>query len=110
LAQGAFMKQLLGYDEKGNKIPYKLGHFFIAINIENFVELASFKKMAGDIMRQVRNSKKMPGHSKIWTAGEKEYEAYLYRKERGVPVDPVLQKQIKQLIEKYDLKDYNFDF
>lgn len=110
LAQGAYLKSLLGYDENGKKIPYKLGHFFIAINIENFVDLESFKKTSGDIMRKLRNSKKMPGAERIWTAGEKEHDAYLYRKDKGVPIDPVLQKQIKELIAKYDLKQFDFPF
>ncbi|NMC66877.1 MAG: Ldh family oxidoreductase [Spirochaetales bacterium] len=110
LAGGAYLKSLLGYDENGKKIPYKLGHFFIAINIENFIDLESFKKTAGDIMRKLRNSKKMPGQQRIWTAGEKEYDAYLYRKDKGVPIDQVLQKQIKELIEKYDLRHFNFPF
>jgi LDH2 family malate/lactate/ureidoglycolate dehydrogenase len=110
LAGGAYLKSLLGYDENGKKVPYKLGHFFIAINIENFIDLESFKKTSGDIMRKLRNSKKMPGQQRIWTAGEKEYDAYLYRKDRGVPIDPVLQKQIKDLIAKYDLKQFDFPF
>jgi len=110
LAGGAYLKSLLGYDENGKKIPYKLGHFFIAINIENFIDLESFKKTTGDIMRKLRNSKKMPGQQRIWTAGEKEYDAYLYRKDKGVPIDQVLQKQIKELIEKYDLRHFNFPF
>ena len=110
LAGGAYLKSLLGYDENGKKVPYKLGHFFIAINIENFIDLESFKKTSGDIMRKLRDSKKMPGQQRIWTAGEKEYDAYLYRKDRGVPIDPVLQKQIKDLIAKYDLKQFDFPF
>ncbi len=110
LAQGAYLKSLLGYDENGKKVPYKLGHFFIAINIENFVDLEDFQKTAGDIMKKLRNSKKMPGHDRIWTAGEKEQDAYLYRKDKGVPVDPVLQKQIKELVEKYNLTQFNFPF
>lgn len=110
LAQGSFLKSLLGYDENGKKIPYKLGHFFIAINIENFIDLDSFKKTSGDIMRNLRNSKKAPNQERIWTAGEKEYDAYLYRKDKGVPIDTVLQKQIKELIEKYNLNNFKFPF
>jgi LDH2 family malate/lactate/ureidoglycolate dehydrogenase len=110
LAQGAYLKGLLGFDEKGKKVPYRLGHFFIAINIENFVALEDFKRQAGDIMRKLRASRKMPGEERIWTAGEKEYDAWLYRKDKGVPIDPVLQKQIKELCERYNLKGFSFPF
>ncbi len=109
LQQGAYLKMLLGYDKDGNKIPYPLGHFFIAINIEAFTELDSFKKTAGDILRNLRNSKKMPGAKRIYTAGEKEYEAWLYRKDKGAKVDKVLQKQIIEIRDRYNLP-YKFDF
>ena len=109
LQQGSYLKMLLGYDKNGNKIPYPLGHFFIAINIEAFTELDNFKKTAGDILRALRNSKKMPGAKRIYTAGEKEYEAWLYRKNRGAKVDSVLQKQIIEIRDRYNLP-YKFDF
>ncbi len=109
LQQGSYLKMLLGYDKDGNKIPYPLGHFFIAINIEAFTELDKFKKTAGDILRALRNSKKMPGAERIYTAGEKEYEAWLYRKNRGAKVDKVLQKQIIEVRDRYNLP-YKFDF
>ncbi len=109
LQQGSYLKMLLGYDENGNKIPYPLGHFFIAINVEAFIELDKFKKTAGDILRQLRNSKKMPGAKRIYTAGEKEYEAWLYRKDKGAKVDKVLQQQIIEIRDRYNLP-YKFDF
>lgn len=109
LQQGSYLKMLLGFDSEGNKIPYPLGHFFMAINVEAFVEPDKFKKTAGDILRTLRKSKKMPGAERIYTAGEKEHEAWLYRKNRGAKVDSVLQKQIVEIRDKYNLP-YKFDF
>ena len=43
LQGGAFLKAL-SCMENGKKVPYRLGHFFIAINIEAFTELDAFKK------------------------------------------------------------------
>ena len=54
--------------------PYRLGHFFIAINVEAFMPLEDFKKKVGDILRENAAAKKMPQAKKIWVAGEKEYE------------------------------------
>jgi hypothetical protein len=45
----------------------------------------SFKKTAGDILRALRASALAPGAERIYTAGEKEYLAWLERKEKGVP-------------------------
>lgn len=109
LQGGAFLKGLLGF-ENGKAVPYKLGHFFMAIDISAFVQLDEFKKTTGNILRNLRNSKKAPGQSRIYTAGEKEYLAWLYRKDKGVPVDDTLQKQILTLKKELGLNKYNFSF
>lgn len=110
LQSGTFLKGLLGFDDSGNKRPYHLGHFFIAIDVEGFTELDSFKKITGDILRELRNSKKAPGHDRIYTSGEKEYEAWLYRKDKGVPVNESLQKDIINLKKELNLTQYSFEF
>ena len=109
LQQGAFLKMLLGI-ENGKKVPYHLGHFFMAISIEAFTELSSFKKIAGDILRQLRASKKMPGHESIYTAGEKEYLAWQERKNKGVPVNEELQKEILAMRNEQKLSAHVFSF
>jgi L-2-hydroxycarboxylate dehydrogenase (NAD+) len=103
LQGGAFLKMLTGIDAQGNKSPYHLGHFFIAINIEAFTDLASFKKITGDILRELRNSKKAPGQERIWTAGEKEHDAWLYRKDKGVPLDDALIADIECMTKELGL-------
>ncbi len=110
LQDGSYMKRLLGYDEAGNKVSYRLGHFFIAINVAAFIDPARFKKIAGDILRDLRASKKMPGESRIYTAGEKEYLEGLARKDKGVPLNENLQKQFIQVRDELGLKQYKFDF
>jgi len=110
LQQGAFLKGLLGFSSDGSKQPYHLGHFFIAINVEAFTDLADFKHTVGEILRELRNSKKAPGHDRIFTAGEKEYETYLERSRTGVPVNRALQKNIIELQKMYKLDKYHFDF
>ena len=110
LQQGAFMKQLLGYDEDGGKVPYRLGHFFIAIDIAAFGDVASVKKTTGDILRQLRASKKAPGEPRIYTCGEKEYLAGIERDGKGVPVNPVLQEQMITMRDELGLSQYRFPF
>lgn len=109
LQGGSFLKQLNGFDAAGNRIPYPLGHFFIAIDIEEFTELADFKRISGTIMRELRHSKTAPGQDRIYTAGEKEWVAWEYRKTHGCPVPKVLQEQMMQLRDRFKL-DYVFDF
>lgn len=110
LQSGSFLKGLLGFDENGSKRPYHLGHFFIAVDIEAFTELESFKKTSGNILRDLRNSKKAPGQDRIYTAGEKEYEAWLFRKDKGVPINAALQKDMITLKKELNLDKYTFSF
>lgn len=109
LQDGKFMKDLLGYDKDGNKIPYPLGHFFIAIDTEAFLGLEVFKKVAGQILRKLRASERMPGEERIFTAGEKEWDAWNYRKNRGAKVDKKLQEEIIEVRDEFNLP-YRFDF
>lgn len=109
LQDGAFMKGLNGTDENGKPIPYPLGHFFIAIDPQRFMGLEIFKKIAGTILRELRESQKAPGEDRIYTAGEKEFLAWEYRKVHGCPVPPPLQKVMVNFRDRFGL-DYKFDF
>jgi len=67
LQQGNFLTMLSGIGQNGEEIPYRLGHFFIAIDTEAFMGLDEFKKTCGDILRELRASAKAPGHDRIYT-------------------------------------------
>ncbi|MBQ6543753.1 MAG: Ldh family oxidoreductase [Clostridia bacterium] len=109
LAGGPFMKALSGKDAEGNNAFYRLGHFFFVINPEFFMGLDTFKKTAGDICRGLRESKKAPGADRIYTAGEKEWDAWQERKDKGVPVGEAIQKEFIALRDKLNL-NYKFPF
>lgn len=109
LQAGSYLKMLTGLGEHGEKVPYHLGHFFIAIDTEAFLGAESFKKTAGDILRDLRASKLAPGENRIYTAGEKEYLTWLERKDKGVPVGEAVQKEF--ITVRNDLKlDIRFPF
>lgn len=110
LQAGSFLHMLSGKDPEGNKIPYPLGHFFIAIDTEAFMGAESFKKTAGEILRQLRASRKAPGHDRIYTAGEKEYEIWKFRKDKGVPVGEAVQKEFIRMRDELGLLQFKFSF
>ena len=93
LCTGNYLQMLTGIGEQGEKTPYHLGHFFIAIDPEAFLGLEAFKKTTGDILRSLRASKLAPGSTRIYTAGEKEYLCFLERKDKGVPIGEEVQKE-----------------
>jgi len=109
LQQGAYLKMLTGFRE-GKKVPYSLGHFFIAIDINSFTAPDEFKKTTGNILREIRASKKMPGQDRIYTAGEKEHYKWLERKEKGVPFSKELLKEFRALCTDYQMDEYLYLF
>ena len=104
------MKALDGKDSEGNPEMYHLGHFFFVINPEFFMGLDTFKKTTGDILRGLRESKKAPGCDRIYTAGEKEHDAWLDRKDKGVPIGEAIQKEFIALRDECKLTQYHFPF
>ncbi|MFR4322151.1 MULTISPECIES: Ldh family oxidoreductase [Blautia] len=110
LQSGLFLKALEGKDEEGKIRPYHLGHFFIAIDTEAFMGAEAFKKTCGDILRDLRGSEKAPGQERIYTAGEKEYDVWMYRKDKGVPVTEAVQKEFIGLRDEFGLTQFKFPF
>lgn len=109
LSQGAFLKQLGGKDAGGKDIPIPIGHFFLAIDVECFTELDAFKKTTGDILRALRASAKAPGKDRIYTCGEKEWDAWLEREAKGAPIDVGTQKDLIAMRDELGL-EYHFPF
>ncbi|MFX0042681.1 MAG: Ldh family oxidoreductase [Candidatus Hodarchaeota archaeon] len=109
LQEGIYLRDTLGIVENGQK-RLKVGHFFLAIDINSFIGIDSFKETAGNIMRDLRTSKKDPSAERIYTAGEKEFIAESKRKKIGIPLNKSLQNDIKIMQEELGLHRYNFPF
>ncbi len=109
LAGGKFMKALTGVAEDGSPRMYQLGHFFFVVNPEFFMGEDVCRKTAGDISRALRASAKNPNHDRIYTAGEKEWDCWQFRKDKGVPVGEAVQKEIIAIRDELSLP-YTFPF
>jgi LDH2 family malate/lactate/ureidoglycolate dehydrogenase len=107
---GAYLSQLHDTDAQGKPHFLCIGHFFMAINIENFLPLAEYKKITGDMMRELRSSPLAPGQRRIYTAGEKEYYNTQYVLEHGVEITPGVQKALNSLVKELNLPDHNLGF
>jgi LDH2 family malate/lactate/ureidoglycolate dehydrogenase len=107
LQAGNFMKALTGMSG-GGKCPIELGHFFIAVNVAAFTDLAGFKRRTGDILRELRASRKAPGQPRIYTAGEKEYEACLKAEKEGIKLPQGVRDEMSAMRDELGLKQYVF--
>ncbi len=108
LQDGNYGKALDGKGPNGEKVPYHLGHFFIAIDTNHFLGEELCRKKSGEIIRSVRASKKAPGAQRIYSANEKEYEVWLSRKDSGVPINESVQQEIIAVRDELGLTQYKF--
>ena len=107
LQDGSYGKALTGKGADGKPAPFHLGHFFIAIDTDHFLGEALARKKAGDIIREVRGARKAPGAERIYSAGEKEYEIGLARKD-GVPINASVQAEMNAVRDELGLTQYKF--
>jgi L-2-hydroxycarboxylate dehydrogenase (NAD+) len=110
LSGGAFMKDLLGFAPDGSRRPYMIGHFFLAIDIEHFLPVEVSRQITGGIMRALQASRKAPGQDQIYVAGEKEWEQEQIVRERGVPVNRNLRKELQVMRDELGIEGYEAYF
>lgn len=107
---GTYLWGLTDTDAEGKPQFLRIGHFFLAIDVEHFVPLADFRQIAGSIMRELRSSPRMPGQPRIYTAGEKEYYNTLRVQAEGVEITPGVQKGLQALRRELDLGENDLGF
>ena len=108
LQDGWYGRALGGKDADGNPCAPRLGHFFIAIDTDHFLGEAVCRQKSGEILREVRASKKMPGAERIWTAGEKEYDIKQARTD-GVDINESVQRELTGIRDELGLTEkYRF--
>jgi LDH2 family malate/lactate/ureidoglycolate dehydrogenase len=107
LQSGNFLWGLSGVKD-GKPAPIELGHSFLVINIEAFIDLKTFKKNTGDVLRELRASAKAPGQDRIYTAGEKEYIARKEREKTGIPLPKSVQRDLSTMKKELAIKSVKF--
>jgi LDH2 family malate/lactate/ureidoglycolate dehydrogenase len=110
LCEGAFLKDLLGFAPDGSRRPYMLGHFFLAIDIEHFIPLATSRHITGQILRALQASRRAPGEERIYVAGEKEYEMEMRRRAEGIPINRNLRRELQTMRDELAIEGYEAYF
>ena len=77
--------------------PTNTGHVIVAINIEAFQPVAEFKKSVDALVRDIRDSRRLPGVDRIRLPGEGSYAAREDRLENGIPLPAPLLASLNQL-------------
>ncbi len=73
------------------------GHVIVAINVAMFRDIADFKTSVDQLVRDIRNSKRLPGVDAIRLPGEQSHAKRLERTRLGIPLPPALATGLDQL-------------
>ncbi|OPY19145.1 MAG: putative oxidoreductase YjmC [Syntrophus sp. PtaB.Bin075] len=77
--------------------PALVAHFFMALNIENFVDMDIFQEKMDDLIDRLKESAKAEGQNRIYIHGEKEYELYEQHRQTGVPLEENVHETLKAI-------------
>jgi LDH2 family malate/lactate/ureidoglycolate dehydrogenase len=75
------------------------GQAIAAINVAAFGDVAVFKKSVDTLVRDIRNSERMPGVDRILVPGERSFETRVKRTLNGIPVAPALMRGLDQVAD-----------
>jgi LDH2 family malate/lactate/ureidoglycolate dehydrogenase len=73
------------------------GHFIIALDVGRFMPLDAFKKEVDRHLRDMRNSKRLPGFDAIRLPGEQRRQRRADRAAHGLPISAELMARLDQL-------------
>jgi len=73
------------------------GHVIVAINVAMFRDITEFKTSVDQLVRDIRNSKRLPGVDAIRLPGEQSHAKRLERTRLGIPLPPALATGLDQL-------------
>ena len=96
LSDGAYA-DLVYAKKDGNVVPPNVCHFFMAVQIENFIELSAFTAKMDDLIERLKNSAKAEGQPRIFVHGEKEDELYQQQLRDGIPLQEKVYDTLKEI-------------
>jgi L-2-hydroxycarboxylate dehydrogenase (NAD+) len=70
------------------------GQAIAALAVEAFMPAADFKRAVDQVIRDIRNSRRLPGVERIWLPGEQSHAKLLDRRAHGVPMPKSLRDSL----------------
>ena len=96
LNRAAMGRDVVDFVKEAGK-PTNTGQAIAALSIDAFLPPAEFKRAVDRLIRDIRNSPRLPGVDRIWLPGEQSYTKLLDRRAHGVPVPKALRESLDAL-------------
>ncbi len=81
--------------------PQRVGHFFLALKIEAFRDLAGFRADMDTFLRELRSQPPAPGSKGVLVAGDPERAEMAARLAGGIPVPDEIEADMRRLAEQF---------
>lgn len=78
-------------------------HFFLAFDPGMFGDPAAIRAQMSRYLDMLRSSEKLPGESRIYTPGEKAFEAMKRRRAEGVPVEEKTLAELSRIAQELEI-------
>ena len=99
ILSGAAFGALVDAKKDGKDGPANVGHFFAALRVDAFRPLGDFKSAMDAMLHGLKASAKAEGESRIFVAGEKEFEREREYRSNGIPLYYRVADEIRQIGE-----------
>jgi LDH2 family malate/lactate/ureidoglycolate dehydrogenase len=73
------------------------GHLFGVLPVDLFDSMENYMERFAKAIADVRNARKAPGVDRIYLPGEREYLSSLQRRRDGIPLGPMLARELEEL-------------
>ena len=83
------------------------GQAIAIIDPSAFGDITEFKQNVDTLVRELRESDRMPGVDRIWLPGEQSHEKRLSNEAHGIVLAPSLMKQLNDLAAQLNIKPLN---
>lgn len=83
--------------------PQQLGHLFIVVNIESFMDIETFKQRMDVRIEQTLNSPPAKGFNKVYMPGDIEHMQREKNLKEGLPLSQAIYAELKSLGEKFNV-------
>jgi len=92
----AFGRDVIDFN-KDDKTPTNTGQVIVALDIARFSPIEKFKRNVDEVIRDFRNSQRMPGVDHIRLPGEQSHATWRERSAAGIPLPDVLLENLQQV-------------
>jgi LDH2 family malate/lactate/ureidoglycolate dehydrogenase len=83
----------------GHIVEQGVGHFFWAMRIDEFIEVADFKSRMDDLIRQMKRARPRPGVERVYAPGERGFIERARRTASGIPLADSIWRDLLHLAQ-----------